>query len=62
MAAIRGMSLKNVVKIRGTFCPYDPRSSTISSVDKEVQVFNTASFKLMELIAQFNIKCREKEK
>jgi len=29
MAAVRGMSLKNVSKIRGSFCPYDARTSTI---------------------------------
>lgn len=32
------------------------------SVDKEVQVINTANVKLMDLIAKFNMKCREKEK
>lgn len=29
MAAVRAMSLKNVVKIRSSFCPYDARTSTI---------------------------------
>ncbi|KAK3699564.1 hypothetical protein QZH41_014277 [Actinostola sp. cb2023] len=40
MAAIRGMSLKNVVKIRGSFCSFDPKTTTIRDFLRRVNAKN----------------------
>lgn len=97
MAAIRGVSLKQVAKVTVSFCPFDAKTATArefltrisskgmrdsnnkcevnSSIkndgsepvvevifnDKDTLTMKTKNLKLMDMLAMFNKKCREKE-
>ncbi|XP_068706964.1 large ribosomal subunit protein mL53-like [Montipora foliosa] len=97
MAAVRGLSLKQVAKVTVSFCPFDAKTATardflarvscksmrdsnnkceiISNIknddsepvvevvfnDKDTMTMKTKKSKLMDMLAMFNKKCKEKE-
>lgn len=48
MAAIRGVSLKQVARIRVSFCPYDSTTSTARCVRKDIAVKKSEACKVCD--------------